>query len=486
MDAPLRFTTIIDDVESSGAKIDTDLLFDALRDVATVSPKRERKPRSTHPKKPTRKLKNVDNEQLMRRKNPPVIHDSAIIDVEKYGRIGGTTSLPRRFAARQNSPSQSTLSKVAKITENIRDPELKAMYETLYHQVTEGPTLKPTVTFDDIKHRLPYSEHNKIKKTSLHLGQRKLFMNELQFLTQYVDKNERVLCVYAGAAPSHKAGLLSDLFPNVTFLLVDPARFDIIGKNATYLSSEHIFDVDEAEKIIHMIKSDPIYIINGFFTNALASTLPKIVNIPILFISDIRTLVHDEDRVSTQDIIWNMSSQYNWVNLINARASMLKFRHPFYQDMSENFREQCEKSPYREDFELSKFYGIDFVTDAENHELNYLDGKLYIQPWAGVSSTESRHVSNSLKICRHIPLSEYEDKFYYYNNIERCYVKHVNDHADRSLGFDLCNDCSLENHIWKQYILKHQSRYGVKTLVAMLSKATKGKELLKEDHGKFF
>ena len=164
---------------------------------------------------------------------------------------------------------------------------------------------------------------------------------------------------------------------------------------------------------------------------------------------------------------------------------MLKFRHPFYQDMKPNFRKISEQLPYAKDFEVSKKYGIDFVTDAENKKLTYLTGITYIQPWAGIFSTEARHVTDSFDIQEHITLNEYEDKFYYYNNIERCYVKHQNDNADRSLGFDHCNDCALENYIWKQYIEKYRSTLNVKNLVKKLSAVTK-RTLLREDHGHLF
>ena len=61
---------------------------------------------------------------------------------------------------------------------------------------------------------------------SVHWGQRKLFMNELELLTLHAAPGDTV--VYAGAAPGKHIEFLADrLFPELTFVLVDPAPFRI-------------------------------------------------------------------------------------------------------------------------------------------------------------------------------------------------------------------------------------------------------------------
>jgi hypothetical protein len=61
---------------------------------------------------------------------------------------------------------------------------------------------------------------------AVHWGQRKLFMNELELLTLHAAAGDTVL--YAGAAPGKHIAFLADrLFPELTFVLVDPAPFRI-------------------------------------------------------------------------------------------------------------------------------------------------------------------------------------------------------------------------------------------------------------------
>jgi len=143
---------------------------------------------------------------------------------------------------------------------------------------------------------------------------------------------------------------------------------------------------------------------------------------------------------------------------------------------------------YNSDFALSLLGGIDFVNDYAENKLVFLQGKINIQAWAPITSTETRLIidsNNNFKTKDYGNFNDYEDRFYYYNNIERSFGLHINDNHDHTLGFDLCADCSLENKLWKNYLSKYKSNLTVKELVIKLSQNTK-RSLLKDNHGKLF
>ena len=71
----------------------------------------------------------------------------------------------------------------------------------------------------------PYMRRFGEAKTTEHWGQRKLLMSELEFLLLYARKDDVQQVVYAGAAPGKHTNYLSQLFPQLRFHLVDPARF---------------------------------------------------------------------------------------------------------------------------------------------------------------------------------------------------------------------------------------------------------------------
>lgn len=317
---------------------------------------------------------------------------------------------------------------------------------------------KPVVeTVADIKHKLPYQVGAEILKFSEHIGQRKLFLNELQFLTKYQAK----YCIYAGAAPGNKTHHLASFFPNMKFILIDPNRFNLlINKNDTLISHRALNRPDiihlsakyplkyghkHAKDIVGTIKSTNyrIYILEDFMTDDMARLLKGLDHV---FISDVRSNVCNKTYPTDYDIYWNSAMMYNWMNILQSKASMLKTRMPYGTDVD-------KKSETNDEFETAKRFGIDFLGDYTVNRFRMPRGQLMIQPWAGQSSTEVRLVIEKKNISNVIEydVKDIEDKLYYYNNIERMWDHHVNPNSSKVIGFCHCNDCALENKIWTDY-----------------------------------
>jgi hypothetical protein len=92
---------------------------------------------------------------------------------------------------------------------------------------------KLCIDYDDISHQKKYVKSKDIIKPTLHNGQLKLFLSEVQFLTDIPGQNtSKIYVIYAGSAPSNKLPYLSTLFPHITWILVDP--------NIHYLNYHHL------------------------------------------------------------------------------------------------------------------------------------------------------------------------------------------------------------------------------------------------------
>lgn len=101
------------------------------------------------------------------------------------------------------------------------------------------------ITVDDIPHSLTYAKGAEALKPSVHIGQRKLFDNEVQFLTTIRKNSDGPFnVVYAGAAPSNKHQLLCDLFPAVKWLPVDPNPFRIHDHTKSHRSPDYKLAMD--------------------------------------------------------------------------------------------------------------------------------------------------------------------------------------------------------------------------------------------------
>lgn len=249
-------------------------------------------------------------------------------------------------------------------------------------------------------------------KTVLHWGQRKLLMSEIEFLTEYSKPNDTVL--YAGSACGTHLTYLNKLFPTLKYVLVDPAKFN---------------------KKLFSLKNFTIR--NEYFTEDLAKEYANHKN-DLLFISDIRRT--PEEEIVREDMEW----QQNWVEIMKPRWSMLKFRLPW------------------------SYSPADYTKTT-----NYLDGKVYIQVWSPISSTETRLVIK--KGAKRVEWKnyDYERQMFYFNLITRAqYYEHpLND----IIGFDHCYDCTAEYIILDRYLKKYKKSNNSSgtTIKKMINEITK-------------
>lgn len=184
-----------------------------------------------------------------------------------------------------------------------------------------------TLNHEDKSIAMPYKRRKGEFKSLVHWGQRKLLMSEIEFLANFGQPN--VTLLYAGAAPGTHINYLSNLFPDINFVLVDPSPFT-------------------AKEI------DKIKIINGFFDDDLCR---QYCNQQVLFISDIRTA--DSSKLTREDtelyIEKDQVAQARWHRILRPLRSMLKFRLPYGEGKTK-----------------------------------YLDGDIYLPVWGPITTSETR------------------------------------------------------------------------------------------------
>jgi hypothetical protein len=106
------------------------------------------------------------------------------------------------------------------------------------------------------------------------------------------------------------------------------------------------------------------------------------------------------------------------------------------------------------DFNLFKtIFGYDILQDyIDNKPFKCFKGPIYLQTREPIHSTESRLVVDKYDEFIEYDLSEYEDKFYYYNNVTRTLQSFQNPASSRNLAFDHCSDCAIEYDIFEKYL----------------------------------
>ena len=247
-------------------------------------------------------------------------------------------------------------------------------------------------------------------KTTVHFGQRKLLLSEIEFLTivfqQLGESNKKVVLIYAGAAAGHHIPTLTHAFPFLEYILVDPAKFHITEEN--FKSKVKIF--------------------RECFTDKMAQELRDTYKDYIrLFVSDIRTanyrnLTRDMTELRVED---DMISQMEWHRILNPYKTLLKFRLPY---VGNNLK-------------------------TAKTELEYLDGTIFFQVWPGCTSSETRLMVDQGNKKKMYDCVKYEDQLFRFNTVERllCYKHNID-----VPGIDHCYDCRAEVHIIEEYTKIYQ------------------------------
>jgi hypothetical protein len=337
--------------------------------------------------------------------------------------------------------------------------------------------MPPLVTLPQIPAELPYQPANSRKNPGLHLGQRKLLLKAVEFLSQVIArKPDTKFCIYAGAAPGNTLLALSNLFPQITFIAVDPAKFDLTTENGrSHRCTEHddivhiysgygdyngyrytsrntkptkMSDSKKEALLDYLNETDrKICIIEDCFTPELAEMLSALPD--KVFMSDIRTNIASARAPTDYDIVLNAAMVHVWMNKLAPDMACLKFRTPYFTGMDFSKSITPEHTVI---FETAAEYGIDYLKDYKEGKFRSAKAELWIQPWCGRSSTELRafciEFSNDIT---DVDAKSLESKMYAYNKLFR-YGFHLNQFADRALHFCHCNDCSLESVIWQSYM----------------------------------
>lgn len=238
--------------------------------------------------------------------------------------------------------------------------------------------------------RIDYIERKQLPRTTVHLGQLKLLFTEIEFFTLFTEPKKKCIAIYAGAAPGSHIPYLKKLFPHISYILYDPRDFSKKLDNVadTYVYQEYFTD-EVATKLKETFKDEDIY-----------------------FISDIRTVVTEDDITSDLDM------QKKWVEILKPKYSMLKFRLP-----------------------------------RTNPTYKYLSGDVYLQIWSPISSTETRLMVPENHKTVTYDVDQYEGQLQYFNRIAR--VQYYQ-HSYNIPGFDHCYDCYSELNLLENYFKKYK------------------------------
>lgn len=209
-----------------------------------------------------------------------------------------------------------------------------------------------------------------IECSSYHNGKYKLLLSSMQFLDLI---SEDSVVVYVGSAPFAYGHIISNLYPNMKFILFDPQEHKFDDSSKTIFNSltnlnplslphfsifEQLFDDDKCELLLEMFGEGGV-----------------------AFMSDIRL---SDGEPTNSEVYSDLIKQQTWVEILKPKLFWLKFRCLF--DVTE--------------------------------PMLYLDGDLCLQAYTPRGSNECRLIGNTISYKFYDPV-EHEEKLNYFNKVMR-------------------------------------------------------------------
>ena len=273
-------------------------------------------------------------------------------------------------------------------------------------------------------------------QSKCHWGQKKLLLSEIQFFTRIcktlnIKSLKDFAVVYIGSAGGHHLPILYNLFPDLIWLLYDPAPF---SKDVTK----------------HPTKDKSVFVYNMYFTDdTLEHVRKNCQGRKILFISDIRVETKEED------IIKDMRNQAFWGTELNSPFMLHKFRLP-YEEL-----ETIPKSNLQ--FKLNdKLFINPNLKITKNKNMLYLKGDIYLQifppPYSGELRLFVEQKDGKYEFAEYDYL-DIENRLVYFNSYIRPYFYCSNDdkickeykYINYIPGYDTSVECLMEYKVVIDY-----------------------------------
>jgi hypothetical protein len=273
-------------------------------------------------------------------------------------------------------------------------------------------------------------------QSKCHWGQKKLLLSEIQFFTRIcktlnIKSLKDFAVVYIGSAGGHHLPILYNLFPDLIWLLYDPAPF---SKDVTK----------------HPTKDKSVFIYNMYFTDdTLEHVRKNCQGRKILFISDIRVETKEED------IIKDMRNQAFWGTELNSPFMLHKFRLP-YEEL-----ETIPKSNLQFKLNDKLFINPNLKTTKYKNML-YLKGDIYLQifppPYSGELRLFVEQKDGKYEFAEYDYL-DIENRLVYFNSYIRPYFYCSNDdkickeykYINYIPGYDTSVECLMEYKVVMDY-----------------------------------
>lgn len=374
-------------------------------------------------------------------------------------------------------------------TKHWETENMKKIIKELNRFMARKELPKMPITFSDVEKQFPdpvkYMGELRLPPTVIHYGQSKLFFTELELFNLALDSvNDKGIMVYVGAAPCYHITMLKYMYPNVKFVLIDPANFYLAKIPGVEMKAINIKTDRTASELWdtclkYMAEYDFI-IINGLFDPDFAKAIAEHPDpAQIMLVSDIRaktarpdiearTDMDAEEKLRCTsspgdiDILRDLALQAIWYHHLTVKggklkAYMYKHRCPFMSE--EDYAFTLQSTTYDDLFDEVKALTGHSIKDLYvANQILEPKGEPYLQTRCGQTSSEVRLIDVApkgqglktewqLRNTKH-----FENILFAHNLFNRRFFMFDTPVVNTNLGLCRCYDCARHCQLLKDYV----------------------------------
>ncbi|CAM4827045.1 unnamed protein product [Rotaria magnacalcarata] len=252
--------------------------------------------------------------------------------------------------------------------------------------------------------------------TTEHWGTRKLLLTDIEFLTDYGGSG-KYLVIYVGAAPGIHINHLSDLFPDLEFVLIDTKKVETKKTSSIHIRSRDFMD-DIVKEYSKSKKR-------------------------LLLISNVHVSGSQAD--SDDNILKEMQNQQHWHLDMKPIASLLTFHFP-----------------------------------RTTNRIEYFEGDLILEPWASRRPSSCRLLVSREAHLIDYNIKQLKSSMGYFQSVLRTNFYEHDLKDSNTDGLDHCYDCRSEIFILSEYLSKIQKVPKDKVLEAVSKMSQKISEAIQD------
>ena len=292
---------------------------------------------------------------------------------------------------------------------------------------------------------------------------RKVLFAEISFYTRVLSSlRSKATVIYLGSAPGVHLPTIAALFPNLTFILIDPKLHAPLPDSQMLESFTNLrtFNIVQAHASVELVTKIASKLKNVLLVSDIKSSRFKIAQIDLLYDLSVQALIWRELSPKAALLTFSVpTAGFEYAHFLN--ASKEPFRS-LLGPISKTKKNKLDPAAVAEFWKVSEKFSETFrcsdhqlVNILKNDHFEYPALDIELQPCCRPRSSETKvFLTDSCPVVT-FSCSDYENLLQFQNSLRMLATVQLKDYNGLECA---CVDCSIENQICAEFVEKFKNK----------------------------